>query len=153
MPFISEKIIEQVASNLDVSSEQYEDLIHQFQEEQPIVLAYLFSENFDVLTAEEKPYFLYLSLVIWQSIKTVAALPVVQEKQLEVTEEKNWELLQSAPARNFRERLDVFFENYPQEDLLAFVEDSLTIDEDDFLTKEGREPMVVALKSLIDVWG
>lgn len=152
MSFISEKIIEQVTTNLDVSSEQYEDLIHQFQEEQPIVLAYLFSENFDVLTTEEKPYLLYLSLVLWQSIKAVEKLPLVEEKQLETTEEKNWELLQSTPARNFRERLDVFFKNYPQEDLLAFVEDSLTIDEDDFLTKEGREPMVVALKSLIDVW-
>lgn len=152
MIFISEKIIEQVAINLDVTSKKYEDLVQQFQAEQPIVLAYLFSENFDVLTAEEQPYLLHLSIVIWQSIKTGGDLPFVQEGRLGAIEEKNWELLQSTSSGNFRDRLDVFFKDYPQEDLLAFVEDSLTIDEDDFLTKEGREPMVVALKSLIDVW-
>ena len=38
-----------------------------------------------------------------------------------------------------------------QEDLLAFVEDNLVEDEDSVVTKEGREPMFVALKSVIDV--
>ena len=46
--------------------------------------------------------------------------------------------------------MDVFFENYQQEDLLAFVEDSLIDDEDEIVTKVGREPMFVALKSIID---
>jgi hypothetical protein len=151
MSFISETIIEKVAAELDTSSATYEDLIEEFQREQPVILAYLFSEDFGVLTDEEKPYLLYLTLVIWQSIKQVSSPPVITDNALTEIEEKNWELLQSSSARNFRDRLDVFFKDYSQEDLLAFVEDSLTIEEDDFLTKEGREPMVVALKTIIDL--
>ena len=47
--------------------------------------------------------------------------------------------------------MDVFFEDYAQEDMLAFVEDNLVEDEDSTITKEGREPIFVALKSVIDV--
>ena len=54
-------------------------------------------------------------------------------------------------AKRFRDRMDIFFENYSQEDLLAFVEDNLVEDEDSLVTKEGREPMFVALKSVIDI--
>jgi len=48
--------------------------------------------------------------------------------------------------------MDIFFKNYFQEDLLAFVEDSLIEEEEGLVTKVGREPMFVALKSIIDVW-
>ena len=39
-----------------------------------------------------------------------------------------------------------FFENSSQEDLLAFIEDSLLEEEEDLVTKVGREPMFIALK-------
>ena len=55
-------------------------------------------------------------------------------------------------AKKFRERLDVFFQDYFQEDLLAFVEDSLSEEEEEMVTKIGREPMFVALKTIIDCW-
>jgi len=47
--------------------------------------------------------------------------------------------------------LDIFFKDYPQEDLLAFAEDALTEDDDSPVTAEGREPMMVFLKTAIDV--
>jgi hypothetical protein len=77
-------------------------------------------------------------------------------EELEEIEEGNWTQLNDAVGKNFRQKLDGFFEDYPQEDLLAFVEDSLVIskegeESDDFeISKEGREPIFVALKTIID---
>ena len=49
----------------------------------------------------------------------------------------------------------MFFENTQQEDLLAFIEDSLTPGEDDDeefpVTEEGAEAMFVMLKTVVDV--
>lgn len=152
MPFIAESTIDQIAAQLDGSPEKYESTINDFQQQQPVLLSWLFSEEFRVLTQEEQQYFLYLTLVIWQSIgQVIPQIPMVKTEQLEVVEEKNWTSFQNAAARTFRDKLDVFFKNYEQEDLLAFVEDALTLDEDDFLTKEGREPMFIALKTIIDI--
>jgi len=53
-------------------------------------------------------------------------------------------------GKKFRERLDEFFEETKQEDLLAFIEDALLDDEESPVSKEGREPMFVTLKAVID---
>ena len=92
-------------------------------------------------------------IVILESVQKVKAetLKAIPKKTLEIAEEKNWELLDNIRELRFRDRMTVFFDNSDQEDLLAFVEDSLVDDEDSFITKEGREPMFVALKSVIDV--
>jgi hypothetical protein len=91
---------------------------------------------------------------LWQSVEKVhGKLPPLSKNALEAAEEANWESLESVTAKRFRDRMTPFFEGYDQEDLLAFVEDSLTEDEEDtenVVTKEGREPMFVALKSVID---
>jgi hypothetical protein len=61
-------------------------------------------------------------------------------------------MLEPVKSKPFQHKADVFFKDYPQEDLLAFVEDALADDEDSEVTKEGREPMFVALKTIIDVF-
>ena len=53
-------------------------------------------------------------------------------------------------SRKFNEKIDPFFKDYPQEDLLAFVEDSLVQDEDSEITNEGRDYIFIALKTIID---
>ena len=152
MQAILESTIDQTLRKLDRSSENYQTTIAAFQAQQPVILAYLFSEEFGVLTSKEQEYLLYLALILWKSIVVVQPnLPEVTPSQLESAEEKNWTVYQNAKASNFRERLDVFFHNYQQEDLLAFVEDALILEEEDFLTKEGREPLFIALKTVIDV--
>ncbi|NJL73773.1 MAG: hypothetical protein HC892_00790 [Saprospiraceae bacterium] len=84
--------------------------------------------------------------------KVIPELPELTEENLGEAEELNWELIENTNTRDFRKQLDVFFEHYPQEDLLAFVEDSL-VDDDEFnVTAEGREIILVGLKTLIDVW-
>lgn len=151
-PFVSEKIIDSQAEQ----TADYQVEIEDFRANQPVILSYFFSENFNVLTTKEREYLLYLALVIWKSVKQVQPdLPEVSEERLGNTEEQNFELFGAATGRRFRDKLDVFFESYKQEDLLAFVEDALEIDDEDSehfqVTTIGREPIFMALKSLIDV--
>ena len=67
-------------------------------------------------------------------------------------EESNWEIFNESKTKIFREPLDTFFENYIEEDLLAFIEDMLTLEDNDEITTIGIVPMFVASKSLIDVF-
>ena len=57
-------------------------------------------------------------------------------------------------GKSLSEKLDVFFDEYEQEELLALAEEAILEDEDDpegIVTKEGRELIFVALKTVIDV--
>jgi broad specificity phosphatase PhoE len=98
---------------------------------------------------------------VWKAWDTVhGRQPAVLLEALSEAEEKNWELLEASPAKRFRERLDVLFAHSAQEDLLAFLEDMLAEPEDDedadtepSLSREGREPMFVLLKSVVDCLG
>ncbi len=155
MTFISEQTIDQEASKLDASQQLYDDTLEQIKEQQPHVALYLMSESFELLTPKEQDYLLYLALVIWRAISQKEAnSQAITEEQIGQHDEKNWELMEQSSNKKFRERLDVFFKDTPQEDLLAYIEDSLTIDsedQEDFLTKAGREIIFVGLKTLVDV--
>ena len=152
MSFIAEDTIEAVAQKLDQDSENYAELIQRFQAQQPELMAYILSEDTSFLTEPERDYLLYLSLIILDSVQSKQALPSnISTDVISQAEDYNWEKIEKVTAKDFRERLNVFFANYPQEDLLAFVEDALIPDEDSPITKEGREPLFIALKTLIDV--
>ena len=152
MKFISEEIIDKVAEEIGQTEESFQAAMIDLKNDQPVITAFIFSEDFDLLTQDEKEYFLFLSIVIFKSIKmTHPELPQISEETLGEAQEKNWTLLSEVKTKKFRDRVGIFFENYDQEDLLAFVEDSLTEEEEDLITKVGREPMFIALKSLIDV--
>jgi hypothetical protein len=151
MTFVTEDIIDSTAEALGGSENFQQESIEHFRQEQPVIFEYFFSEDFEAFTKEEKEYALFLALVIFESIKKVHPdLQLISEKVFLEAEESNWEKLRDVTARRFKERMDVFFEDYPQEDLLAFVEDSLVDEEETLVTKEGREPLFVLLKSIID---
>jgi hypothetical protein len=148
--FISETIIDAVVDQLETAD--FEKEIEFFGKKQPALMSYLFSEDFELLTHDEREWMLYLFVVIWSSVvKAKEQVPSISKKSLEMAEERNWELLDSVTTHHFRDRMDVFFNDSEQEDLLAFIEDSLVEDDDSVVTKEGREPMFVALKSVVDV--
>jgi len=155
--FIPESTIEEISVQLEKETGVYESLVAEFGVKQPVILSFLLSDNFDVLTPDERKFMLWLALVIWQSVEKInPELPVITQEQLGEVEERNWEKLNAVLGKRFREQLDVFFENYPQEDLLAFVEDALTLEGEEeestfVLTKEGREPIFMGLKAIIDV--
>lgn len=155
IPFISEDAIEQAATSLNAEDAGFEKAIDELEAEQPQVLGYFFAENTESFTQAEREYMLLLLLVVWRSIKNTGVTPpLVSADELEEAEDRNWELVQDLPAKAFSDRLDVFFDNYPQEDLLAFLEDALSPDEEDdeLVTKEGREALFVSLKSVVDCW-
>lgn len=157
MKFVPADTIDAIIDELEhLTDDQYEQRMEAFASAQPVLIAYLFNdENFHLLTEEEKGFLHYLALISWTAIvKINGAVPAVGEETIGEAEEKNYALLEQTTAKKFRDRLDPFFENYPQEDLLAFAEEAVLEDEDDpeaLVTKEGREPIFIAIKTLIDV--
>lgn len=152
---ISEKTIESAAESIGSQDEKsYQNLLEEFERKQPVVLAYIFSENLDLLTKEERNLLLYLILVVRKSyMKENRNEPKpVSEEKIETAEDRNWEKLIDNNSKDFRERLNPFFEGTPQEDLLAFFEDVLMDDEEETVTKAGREYIFVAAKTIVDIW-
>jgi hypothetical protein len=159
MKQIDEHNIDLVIEELDTIDENYAQMMSDFEEQQPVVFGFLDKENLSILSDDEREYLEYMALVIFRTVvKAHKKVPMLSEDQIGEAEEKNWEMLETVKGNDFSERLNVFFDDYPQEDLLAFVEDSLVEDPDDpeanmeFVTDEGREPMFVALKSIIDAF-
>ena len=152
MTIIKEDIIDRVSFQLDANEGNYNQVVKAMKKEAPFLLAYPFSDGFELLTDEERQYLLYLIMVIWKSVHSVTGrFPTMGPEEISIAEEKNWEQLNQSKERRFHERISSFFQDYPQEDLLAFAEDALAFDEEDnFITAEGREYMFVALKSVID---
>ncbi len=149
---ITEEQIEECIQDLDASEEAFSEAVENFKTRQPVLFAFFFSEGLQILTQVEKEYLFYLAVMHWKAIydNSNQALPQITEEQLGKAEERNWELLDGVKSKEFRERLNVFFEDSDQEDLLAFAEDMLTLEDQDELTEEGREPMFIALKSMVD---
>lgn len=155
MKFVSEDTIDAVIEELETySDEQYEQQMQAFSEAQPVLFSWLFSEHFDLLNEDEKGYLQYLSLIAWKSIvKANGVVEAVSEDQIGEAEEKNYEILELSTGKKFRDRLDPFFENTDQTELIAFAEEAVLEDEDDpesLVTKEGREPIFIALKTMVD---
>ncbi len=152
MQFISEEIITKTLEQFHNEKQEYINrTVDELREQQPVLLAYLFSDNFKVLNQKEREYLFFLTIVLWNSIRTTnIQFSVLSEQTIGTKEEENWALLSSVSAKRFRDRMDVFFENHPQEDMLAFIEDALIHDEENIVTSEGREPIFVALKTIID---
>ncbi len=159
MKIINEAAIDAVLEKVDTIQEDFEQYFEDFAKKQPVIMSFLDKENTSILSDEERDYMEYLVLVVYQAIeKSYKDIPEISEEQLGVAEETNWEIMEAAKAPIFNDKLDAFFEDYPQEDLLAFIEDSLTEDTEDpdanmdFLTDDAREPMFVVLKSIIDAF-
>ena len=155
MNFVSEQVIEEAMAAFELSEKTEKTVKKTFQENQQMLYTYLFSESFSFLKESEKEIFLYLALLVYKAFTEVnPELEPIAEVTIGQYEETNWENWNEASGKNFTEKLDTFFLNYPQEDLLALVEDSLIDDEedDDFFnfTKEGKEIMIIGLKTLID---
>lgn len=153
MKFINEEQIDLASEQLETSEQAFVHSLEDLRQHQPIVFSFLLSENLEALTIPERDYMFYLLAILWQAVRD--ELPpgkTITEEALGEAEEQNWTLLQASKSKRFRERLDPFFEDYPQEDLLAFLEDALIDEEEGLLTREGREPIFISLKSILDCW-
>lgn len=54
MQFINERLIEEAAELLNASEESHEQMVEEIQREQPVLLSYFFTENFQAFTQSEK---------------------------------------------------------------------------------------------------
>ncbi len=159
MKFVPESVIDAMVDQLERSPESAEDILLELNDRQPALAPFVLSNNEGSFDEGEEAFLLYLLLIIWKSHEQVnGPQPAIEPEELEAAEESNWELLEQLPAsvKKFRERLDVLFEGSPQEDLLAFVEDALLEDEEGDglpVTREGREPIFVLMKTVIDCLG
>jgi hypothetical protein len=150
MKFVAESVIESI---IDRASEEVDEQIMQIRESQPVLLAYLVSEQFELLTEQEKAYLIYLAWVLHEATQEVIPRDtLIEEDDIGQAEEANWTLVETGNKKDFRALLDPFFATTDQEDLLAFIEDALTEDEEEqVLTTTGRELMFVGLKTTLDV--
>lgn len=148
---ITEATIEQTIDYFENDQEAYVDALARIMDTQPALLAFLGQESIDILLEEEKDILWYMVLIIYTSIKNSDKDIIdISDDNLGVNEEHNWTLFQDQPRGTFREKITVFFEDYPQEDLLAFVEDTLEIEEDSPITAVGRDVVFITAKSIID---
>jgi hypothetical protein len=152
---ITAEQIDFVFDYLDNNESSQEKILGEFAESQPHLSAWLWGESFDILTEEEQDYLYFLSLVVWLAIKKFRHEPEeVDGETIREAEEKNWAIFEEAGNVPLEAKTGLLFQQTAEEDLLAFAEDSLSEDPEDtekIVTKIGREPMTIALKTVIDV--
>ena len=152
MKFIPESAIDQTVEKLSESA-SLDEAIKELAEARPFLVAYLSSETTSAFSNEEKDFLFFATSVIVSSIERIEPkLSLLGLEMLTEIEELNFTTLTETKGKAFRDRITVFFENYPQEDLLAFAEDALEEDEETLITSEGREYLFVMLKTIIDAF-
>lgn len=141
--------IEKAEAHFQKAPNTYTTDIKLFMERYPNIVHYIFSDNFALLSKEEREYFEYLA---WIQLKAIEYTQVVkddaQPELIGETEEKHWEILQTTEKLPFRERMTPFFDTYDEEEALAYIEDSLVEDEGFELSKEVKELIVVGLTTI-----
>lgn len=149
---IAQQAIEAEFDRLEEAN--FEAVFTAFSQEQPYLAAYLDSDDIEAFTPGEQSLLYMSAMIIYQVIKDAYGAPkAVTGEEIANAEESILETLQAQESSIFRHRMDVFFEGTPEEDLLAFLEDMLTPEEDEedeLVTREGREPLFVILKSCMD---
>lgn len=146
---IEEKHIEACLVNLEneVSNDKFlaqEDL-----------LEYLKSDTFSSLSASEKKILFFCFEVIFYSFENAHnKIPEFDIDDYLEAEEENWHVREE--HSNWAKTVDSFFKNYSEEDLLAFLEDTLVEDDDNKddgdneISEIAKEFIFISGKSYID---
>lgn len=150
---ITEEIIDQSIET--IRKMDFEDAFNKFSQKHPLLVSYLAGEQFAVLDESEYQILLFEAMIIAECFpdaefgndETTAEL-------LEEFESANWAAFDNDEQGSFHDRLDVFFENTDEEELLAFIEDSLVDDEEaEPIHAASKEIIFISLKSLVDFFG
>ena len=142
---ISEAEIDKILAGLEA-----ETIENNFAEAENEYWTYLNSESFGGLSEEEHQLLFFINSVIYLAVETHSEYKL--EFDLETfqdEEETSWALREELD--NWDKTKDVFFEDFIQEDLLAFVEDLLADEEEEALTDLGKEVIFITSKSYIDL--
>lgn len=141
---ISEATIDSVV--LAMQEEGYEDT---FAVEVSDYWNYLNSESFQGLSRVEQELMYFLNSVIFNASKAESKEIDFDIEAFQEREEDNWAFRES--AKDWASAKDGYFEDYEEEDLLAFVEDMLVSEEAEQLTVLGREVLFITCKSFVDL--
>lgn len=149
---IKETIIDEIAERLEaLDAQETETLLLALQKQQPDLWAFLDLDRKEVLSSEENDLLLYIGLIIWQAfLHTNEKDTMLQGEIIEEEEEKIWGIFADSKGK-FRDRITPFFEKTTEEDLLAFIEDSLS-ETDDLLSTEGRDVIFVATTTILNTF-
>ncbi|MBK8620521.1 MAG: hypothetical protein IPN79_01850 [Saprospiraceae bacterium] len=151
MEFIPEDKIEHIIQQYEDPVVFENDLIS-LKNENPLILDFISEERMDLLKKEELAFLEFITLVIYSASKLgINKIPKVKGQVLEDAEEKNYDLWENEGKKSLKNAFDVYFDGYEQEDLLAFLEDSLQQDDENPVTGVGAELIAVTAKSVIDV--
>lgn len=151
MKLVSEQIIDDLVDYYDSIPEMIVKKTVEYMAEYPVLLGFLEQESNHVLLDEEKDLQWYILIVCMSAIMECdIQIPEFSVEALTAAEENNWDILQQAGAGTWKDRLDPFFDDFPQEDLLAFVEDMVQDDEESPLTQIGKEVIFISVKSILD---
>ena len=148
---VDEKVIENIIESLE-DNEKLLALEERWKEDFPAISDYLNQDSFSLLIEEEKAYVSFIIAVIflsWEE-KFGEFEKDLKPKKLEKIEEANWEKLNTAKGKTFREKLDIFFDGHTQEDLLAFIEDSIQDDEDQMVSGAARDIVFISAITILD---
>ena len=148
---VTEEIIEKVISQYEVDEDEFVTSLSGMMDEHPALLAFLSHESNDVLTEDEKDMMWYITLILLTSAQEFGyKIEELSDQALGNHEESNWQVYQEQSKGSFRERVTVFFNDYEEEDLLAFVEDTLEIEDEGPITPVGRDVIFISAKAIID---
>jgi hypothetical protein len=147
---IKEDLIDKMLMELEAADFQQE--LDEFKVKYPVVFSYLMNDQLASLTEEEFQLLFFDAIVIIKCFESVGTIPeTIHPATLEDKESANWNLMQNSKPATFQEKLDVFFRETNQEDLLAFIEDSLSEDDEFVISSAAREIMFICLKSVLDL--
>lgn len=139
---IGEEIIEK---KVDLVSDNAEIKIHEFVTGEREFSGYLLGEDFKLLTEGEKETMLFIHVVLFFCLSANEGSTFDSEAFQEI-EDNNWKFF-NEQGRSWEEKTEKIFKNYPEEDLLAFVEDMLN---DDEISSLAQELIFITAKSYID---
>lgn len=141
--------IERTFAWLEENDDQAEEIFKELDKLQPNILAFLFSDNHVIFSNNEKELLVFACLVLY---KCTMGTPreLISMEEIEQIEGKNYALVNE--KLSYDEQINLFFKGYPQEDLLAFIEDFISDEEDDeyAVNPESKLPIFITLKTISD---
>lgn len=150
---ITEEIIDQSIDR--IQQMDFDEAFGQFSKKHPLLVSYLAGEQFAVLEDTEYQILLFEAMIIAECFNDIdLGKDETTAELLEECESANWAAFDSEENGSFHDRLDIFFDHTDEEDLLAFIEDSLVDDEEsEPIHPASREIIFITLKSIVDFFG
>lgn len=160
MKKITPELVDKVVVNFErLTDNKIEELLQELDSQQADSLAYILSEDFEALGEEENEILLLDTLILWQIInQAYDKVNIPNSDKIDQLQFDNWKMAEELTIvknQSFDDFVEPMIADYPEDELLYFILDTL-IDEDDdndeSMNSESKLPMFIALKTLCDGW-